>query len=82
MSLNLKILSSFHRNDFEKLIAQKGRAVTLEQAIQCSCKSRSANQQSNCQNCGGTGWIFINSRLTRLVIQQMKINITFSERME
>lgn len=71
--------ADFHRNDFEKLIAQKGRAVTIEQAIQCSCKSRDSNQQSNCKNCGGVGWIFINPRSTRLILQGMKISNILKE---
>lgn len=74
--------ADFHRNDFEKLIAQKGRAVTIEQAIQCSCKSKATNQQSNCQNCSGTGWVFINPRSSRLVIQQMKMSVAFASQSE
>lgn len=74
--------ADFHRNDFEKLIAQKGRSVIIEQSLQCSCKSRSINQQSNCQNCGGTGWIFINPRKSRLILQQMKVSVIFKDKSE
>jgi hypothetical protein len=65
--------ADFNRSDFETLIAQKGRKVTLEKSLQCPCKGKSTNQQSNCRNCGGTGWVFINPTETRLVLQGMNI---------
>lgn len=65
--------ADFNRADFETLIAQKGRRVIIEKALQCPCKGKSTNQQSNCRNCGGTGWVFINPKETRLVLQGMNI---------
>lgn len=63
--------ADFNKPDFDTLIYQKGQPCIVEQAIQCPCKSASSNQQSNCKNCGGTGWIFINPRETRMVLQGM-----------
>lgn len=60
--------ADLQKQDFDNLIYQKGRDVILEKALQCPCKSRSANQQSNCRNCGGTGWVFINPTKTRMVL--------------
>jgi hypothetical protein len=65
--------ADFHRTDFEKLIHEKGRNVIVEKAIQCPCKGKETNQQSNCKNCGGCGWLFINPKQTRLVLQGMNI---------
>jgi hypothetical protein len=65
--------ADFNRSDLETLISQKGREVVLERSLQCPCKGKSTNQQSNCKNCGGTGWIFINPRSTRMVLQGMNI---------
>jgi hypothetical protein len=65
--------TDFHRQDFELLIQQKGRKVILEKALQCPCKSKATNQQSNCKNCGGTGWVFVNPRETRIILQGMNI---------
>lgn len=56
------------KREFDTLIHQKGRGVLLETALQCPCKSPSSGQQSNCNNCGGTGWIFVNPRETRMVL--------------
>lgn len=61
------------KKDFDTLIHQKGRDVVLETALQCPCKSESTNQQSNCKNCGGTGWVFINPRQTRMVLTAIDI---------
>lgn len=59
--------------DFETLIDQKGRDVILETALECPCKSAATNQQSTCKNCGGTGWLFINPKETRMVLSAVNI---------
>jgi len=63
----------FNQEDFDTLITQKGNEVIIETALQCACKSSKTNQQSNCKNCGGTGWFFINPRETRIVVQAMDV---------
>jgi hypothetical protein len=63
----------FHKQDFDDLIAQKGRNVLVEKAIQCPCKGEGTNQQSTCRNCGGTGYAWVNPYTTRMVTQ--KINL-------
>lgn len=65
--------ADFEKSDFEQIIYQKGRRVWYERAIQCPCKSVAANQQSNCQNCGSSGWLFINGRETRMIISGLGI---------
>lgn len=59
--------------DFDTLVHQKGRDVVLETALQCPCKSKSTNQSSACRNCGGTGWVFINPRRTRMILTAIDI---------
>lgn len=59
--------------DFDTLIYQKGRDVIHETAIQCPCKSKATNQSSGCRNCGGTGWLFINPKPTRMVLQGIDV---------
>lgn len=60
--------SDLSKKDFDDLIQQKGNDVLIETALICPCKSISTNQQSNCKNCGGTGWVFINPRERRMVL--------------
>jgi hypothetical protein len=59
--------ADFNKSDFETLIQQKGRDVVLEKAILCGCKDKQGNQQSNCKNCGGAGFLFINPKETRMI---------------
>lgn len=63
--------ADFNKPDFDTLVYQKGQPCIVEQALMCPCKSANTNQQSNCKNCGGTGWLFINPRETRMVLQGM-----------
>ena len=69
----------FILNDFEKLIWQKGYSVLHESALKCPCKSKNSGQQSNCKNCGGSGWAFINAVETRMVIHSMNLTTQFKE---
>lgn len=69
--------ADFNRSDYETLIAEKGRRVSLATSIVCPCKDKTSNQQSNCKNCGGTGWVFYNERETRMVIKGMSAKEEF-----
>lgn len=63
--------------EFERLIDQKGGDVIFEKALECPCKSKSTNQQSDCKNCGGTGWVFINPVQTRMILTAINIVTDF-----
>ena len=69
----------FRKNDFEVAIFQKGYKVIHEQSLQCPCKSEATNQQSNCQNCGGTGWGFINATETKTILHSMNMSTKYKE---
>lgn len=63
--------------DFNKLIFQKGRTVILEKTVRCPCKSKSTNQKSTCMNCGGSGWIFLNPKNTKMIITSMAVSTDY-----
>ena len=67
----------FIQNEFDRLIWEKGYRVIHEKALQCPCKSNRTNQQSNCMNCGGTGWVFINPSETRMILRNMNENTQY-----
>lgn len=69
--------ADLNKEDFDNLVYQKGRNVIHEKSLRCPCKSKSTNQLSSCKNCGGTGWIFINPKETRMVIQGMEISTQY-----
>jgi hypothetical protein len=67
------------KNQFDDLIWKKGYEVIHEKSLKCPCVSKHSNQQSNCMNCGGSGWIFFNPNKTRMVIQSMNMNTKYKE---
>jgi hypothetical protein len=71
--------SNFIKSAFDTLIWNKGYRVTIEECLRCPCKGKGTNQQSDCRNCGGTGYVFINKRETRAVIHSQNMNTKFKE---
>jgi hypothetical protein len=71
--------ANFSKSAFDQLIWNKGYEVLKETALKCPCKGKATNQQSNCRNCGGTGWIFINPTDTKVVLHSMNLNTKYKE---
>lgn len=68
------------KSDFDALVWQKGYDVLLDKAIKCPCRNIPDNQAlSDCKNCGGSGWVFINRTKTRMVIQAMNRDTQYKE---
>lgn len=63
----------FDKQAFDDIITQKGRNVVVTRALKCPCKSPVTNQLSNCRNCGGVGYVFINPEQTRMVVQKIDL---------
>lgn len=67
----------FFQDKFEQLIWEKGYRVIREKSVQCPCKSVRVNQLSNCKNCGGLGWVFINPEEIRVVLRNQNENTSY-----
>ena len=61
----------FYKPDFESLIYQRGYDVYHEPAVVCPCKMKGSDNRTDCKNCGGTGWIFLNKTKTRMILHSM-----------
>lgn len=62
----------FREKPFNDAIFDKGYDIYLEKALRCPCRiTANKGALSNCFNCGGTGWVFINKKQTKAVIQSM-----------
>jgi len=65
----------FDLSNFDAAIQQKGYEIIKESAFKCACNNRSnQSPQTNCQNCGGIGYVFINSTNTRVIMHSMNNN--------
>jgi len=57
----------FDRTKFDDLIYDKGYAAYIDRAVQCPCRVLATGQPlSDCQNCGGVGWFYIDRQSTVL----------------
>ncbi len=65
------------KTKFDALVWEKGYKVILEKALPCPCASKNSNHQSNCKNCGGNGWLFVNAIETHIVMTAMNMNTKF-----
>lgn len=59
------------KSDFDNLIWDKGYNVIHEKSIKCPCKTKDNDHLLTCENCQGTGWLFINPVDTKMVIQSI-----------
>lgn len=72
--------SDFNKLDFEAAIRTKGINVIHEKAYMCPCLSNPSNAaQSNCQNCGGSGWFFANPTATKMLVQSIMLDDKLKE---
>lgn len=69
----------FNKPDFESLIFQKGYDVWHEPAILCPCKLEGSDNRTNCQNCGGSGYVFLNKTQTRMILTGMNVETKYKE---
>jgi hypothetical protein len=70
-----KVKIDFVLAEFDAAIQNKGYEVLIEKAFKCACNDRSnQSPQSDCQNCGGIGWVFVNPTNTRVIMHSMNNN--------
>lgn len=70
---------NFELSKFENLLQEKGVRVLIEKALQCPCKTQSHNNLSTCQNCGGTGYIFVNKKESIMALYSMPAKIDIEQ---
>lgn len=50
----------FRKSDFDAAIYKYGYDIIIDKAVRCPCEGRDGNSLSDCQNCQGTGFMYIN----------------------
>ena len=58
----------FSQPAFDNAIFDKGYEVDWYEAVSCPCSKNREGALSSCQNCLGTGWIFVNPLNTKALI--------------
>jgi hypothetical protein len=58
---------SFRNDDFAALIDSKGYQIIIEKAVRCPCEGGMGQALVSCQNCYGSGYIFINPLKTKAI---------------
>lgn len=70
----------FDNDPLSEELWDKGYGVIHEKAVKCPCKSANgADNKSNCLNCGGAGWLFVNPNKTKMVIERQSKNEKYKE---
>ena len=68
------------KSEFDAAVWNKGYEVYHESAIKCPCRNTTDSQaKSDCLNCGGSGWVFVNRVDTRMIIQSANVETKFKE---
>lgn len=78
-SSGTSLAADFQEQEFDVLFRDKGYNVIHERAIQCACKGKGSDSLSSCQNCGGSGWFFVNPTQTRMIITSMQLDRQYDE---
>lgn len=61
--------SDFNKQQIDATLRDKGLSCLLESSLLCPCKSDvTAVALSDCKNCGGSGWIFVNPTKTKMIV--------------
>lgn len=58
----------FQQPNFDNLVFDKGYDVILYEAVRCPCNTGREGAQVDCNNCLGTGWVFVNPLKTKAII--------------
>lgn len=67
----------FRPNDFNAAIWAHGYDIICEQAVRCPCQGTAGAPHSDCQNCHGFGYIFVNPYKTKALITGLNRNTQY-----
>ena len=70
---------SFRNDDYSAIIGSKGYKIIIEKALRCPCEANGEHALSNCQNCMGSGYIFINPLSTMAIASGINANTKYKE---
>ena len=69
--------AEFDKGMFDAAIVQKGYKIYQERAIACPCGTDPGHANPACQNCGGTGYFYIEPTETKALITGVNMNTQY-----
>lgn len=69
----------FDRHGFGSAVWEKGYNVTIESNVLCPCRGISSPQLATCQNCLGTGFVFLGAYQTKMLLMSLNANTKYRE---
>lgn len=69
----------FDDTKFNAAIDSKGYNIVIEKALRCPCEANGEHAKSNCQNCMGSGYFFINPLKTKAIATGINSNTKYKE---
>ena len=70
---------SFRNDDYSAIIGSKGYNIIIEKALRCPCEANGEHAKSDCQNCMGSGYFFINPLKTMAIASGINANTKYKE---
>jgi len=70
---------SFKSEEFNALMYNQGYEITVESSVKCPCKTKNNDHLSTCQNCQGTGYVFINKTQDRAILSSINSDTKLKE---
>ena len=69
----------FDKPSFEDAVWSKGYNVYIESTIKCPCRGKSSSNLATCQNCLGTGYVYLDRYDTRMLVHSINVNTKYKE---
>ncbi len=69
----------FRPTDFDAVIWNKGYALKIEKAVACPCRGTDGSPLSDCENCYGLGYFYINPFDTRAIMTSLNSETKLKE---
>lgn len=70
----------FTPKSFNSGVQNHGLKVWIDKAIRCPCLDKATGSaQSDCSNCGGTSWVFVNRFESRAILQSINSNTKYTD---
>jgi len=66
-------------DDLNSALWENGVKVLHERAVRCPCEGESSSPETNCNNCMGTGWVFVNPIETKALITSINKNTRYKD---